>query len=329
MMRITALRLVIATAALLGGAATEAPGDETAPPLVVYCPPRMTVSGTQLTLEHVAVLSSEDADLYVRASRVAMGRGPWQGETMTIDRRTILSRLSACGIRPERVVFRGAEQTRVGRGDRLIGAEQMLAAAHRALPPGRAADGATWRVGGHPKPIAVPADAEVQLKAELSADRAAGRAEVTVSAVRDDETLDARQVRFTARYRVRCLVAGTDLPAGSVLTPANTEIRTVEKTSPQEPGWQPPYGHKLTRSVEGGTVIRPALLARARLEVAVKRNDPVMMKITGEGFVISAVALALEDGRPGEFIRVRNVDSRRVVTAKVAFDGTVEPVVEK
>ncbi len=34
----------------------------------------------------------------------------------------------------------------------------------------------------------------------------------------------------------------------------------------------------------------------------------------------------MQEGRAGEYIKVRNVDSRRVISAKVNKDGTVEPV---
>ena len=47
------------------------------------------------------------------------------------------------------------------------------------------------------------------------------------------------------------------------------------------------------------------------------------------GFTISGTGLALQDGRPGDFIRVRNVDSKRIVVAKVTADGTVAPVIEE
>jgi flagellar basal body P-ring formation protein FlgA len=62
--------------------------------------------------------------------------------------------------------------------------------------------------------------------------------------------------------------------------------------------------------------------------VAVHRNENVVMRIKGDGFLLTAMGLALEDGRPGAMIKVRNVDSGRVVMAKVAADGAVEPVFE-
>jgi len=50
------------------------------------------------------------------------------------------------------------------------------------------------------------------------------------------------------------------------------------------------------------------------------------MRIAGPTFVITSQGSAMQDGRTGDYIKVRNIDSKKIVTAKVMFDGTVEPV---
>jgi len=67
-------------------------------------------------------------------------------------------------------------------------------------------------------------------------------------------------------------------------------------------------------------------LKAQRPAVVVRRNKTVQMRIQGLGFIIVATGQALEDGRPGELIKVRNADSKRIITARVGFDGTVSPV---
>jgi flagella basal body P-ring formation protein FlgA len=41
---------------------------------------------------------------------------------------------------------------------------------------------------------------------------------------------------------------------------------------------------------------------------------------------VTATGKAMEKGRLGECIKVKNIDSQRVILAKVNEDGTVEPV---
>ena len=42
--------------------------------------------------------------------------------------------------------------------------------------------------------------------------------------------------------------------------------------------------------------------------------------------MVTAVGMALQEGRTGECVKVRNTDSSRVIVCKVNADGTVEPV---
>ena len=63
-----------------------------------------------------------------------------------------------------------------------------------------------------------------------------------------------------------------------------------------------------------------------RPRIVVKRNQGVVMRIAGPTFVITGQGTAQQDGHTGDYIKVRNVDSRKIVTARVMFDGTVEPV---
>ena len=40
----------------------------------------------------------------------------------------------------------------------------------------------------------------------------------------------------------------------------------------------------------------------------------------------TAVGKAMQDGKVGEYIKIRNIDSQRILVAKVNSDRTVEPV---
>ncbi len=46
----------------------------------------------------------------------------------------------------------------------------------------------------------------------------------------------------------------------------------------------------------------------------------------GKGFVISGVGQAMESGRVGDLIRVRNIDSKRIIIVRIAGDGTGTPL---
>jgi flagella basal body P-ring formation protein FlgA len=61
-------------------------------------------------------------------------------------------------------------------------------------------------------------------------------------------------------------------------------------------------------------------------DVIVKRNQNVVIRMERPGLSVTAVGKAMQKGSVGEYIKVRNVDSQRLILARVNEDGTVEPV---
>jgi flagella basal body P-ring formation protein FlgA len=80
-----------------------------------------------------------------------------------------------------------------------------------------------------------------------------------------------------------------------------------------------------------GKILRVGLLAGApvlspflEMPIVVHRGQRVLLTLTDPSMIIRATALALEDGRIGESIRVENPDTNKTLQATVAGDGTVE-----
>ena len=61
--------------------------------------------------------------------------------------------------------------------------------------------------------------------------------------------------------------------------------------------------------------------------ILVQSGQQVRMRIRGRGFEINALGQALQSGRVGEVIRLKNVDTQRTVMGTVAPDGVVEPLI--
>jgi flagella basal body P-ring formation protein FlgA len=68
------------------------------------------------------------------------------------------------------------------------------------------------------------------------------------------------------------------------------------------------------------------MLAPVKSPIITKRNQKVLIRIDMPGFLITAFGKAMQDGRAGEYIKVRNVDSQRIILARINEDGTVKPV---
>jgi len=351
-LHIPTLLLLAALAGPTGGAAPDAPGAvRPGAMLQVYLPRSVSVAGENLRLGDIGVLRCADASLLARASGIAMGRAPWSGEKIVITRTTVLSRLACSGIRSGQVRMTGARQVSVTRRERVIptrnivqAAEDLLRKASGGKAQGgmRLPPGCRWRLIGGVRDLAVASGQAVELRAAFARDAPAGHVKVIVRAVPDDAPradaparkgpppdLGRRELLFRLCYPHRQAVATKTLSAGDVISPQNTRIRTVylERIPPRN--WKVPYGKVVTRRLRAGTVLEPAVMTTPRSETVVKRNQTLVMKIEGDGFTVTALGLALQDGRAGEFIKVRNVDSGRIVTARVGPDGTAVPVFGK
>ena len=60
--------------------------------------------------------------------------------------------------------------------------------------------------------------------------------------------------------------------------------------------------------------------------VAIKRGNIVAAQVIGNGFRITAMAKAMDNGRVGDVIRLMNVDSRKTLTGEVLDETTVRVV---
>jgi len=68
------------------------------------------------------------------------------------------------------------------------------------------------------------------------------------------------------------------------------------------------------------------MVGQVKHEPIVKRNQNVIIRIDRLGLEVTAIGKTMQQGIAGEYIKVRNVDSQRIILAKVNEDGTVEPV---
>jgi flagella basal body P-ring formation protein FlgA len=79
-------------------------------------------------------------------------------------------------------------------------------------------------------------------------------------------------------------------------------------------------GKPARRTLPAGTVLNPDHLAAIKL---IRRNQQVAIQARNPGFEIRMNGVALMDGQPGQRIRVRNEESKRIVEGLVVGEGVV------
>ena len=121
------------------------------------------------------------------------------------------------------------------------------------------------------------------------------------------------------------VVAATNLPAGQVLQRDSLKLDRMEADKISKAHYlenQGLEGQELLRAVRAGEPIRVSDLRPATL---VKRGEMVLMTVgTPATFEISVKAEAMQDGRVGEQIKLRNTESGKTLSGVVTGKGTAK-----
>ena len=296
--------------------------------LQVYLPREITVKESNLSLGQVSIIRGKES-LVSKASDIALGRISVPGQKIVIDRAMVLSRLVCNGIPASKVTFTGAEKITVKKQEQIIRSSELVKLASSFLeknPP-------VVSVCGF-NPIRKPKDfiitgkgKDIRFSPRLVQNRARNQARVEITILSGSKKIGMCEVIFGLKYNFRQVLTKVDIPAGTVISPENVKIeKTISNYPESSNNWRPPYGLIAKRQIPAKTVLRPNMLGPVKSPIIVKRNQKVVIRIDRPGFLITAFGKAMQDSRAGEYIKVRNVDSQRIILVRVNDDGSVVPV---
>jgi len=291
--------------------------------------PQVQVQGTaqiraaNIRLGDVARFSGLSPDDRSRLAALELGPAPAVGTGRFLPRAFLRSTLEAAGL-PRGTVLRLPERLEVTRASAQLESSVQRAAVEAAVRShlGERATLAAVKVPALPD-LQVPAGATL----EVTVDRApkGGRSVSTTLHVKDGEaSIRTQQVvvqidPLTATWVLRAdlgrgqPVSSSDLE--SVMRPAS-EVPSDAVRDPSEL-----VGASARRDLAAG---EPLVRRAVDVQPMVARGQRVTMVAQGRGIRVSAVGEALAAGRQGDTIRIKNLDSNKVVTGRVSGPQTVE-----
>jgi len=295
--------------------------------LQVYLPREVTIKDSCLSLGRISIIRGKES-LVAQASEIALGRISVPGQKIVIDRAMVLSRLACNGIPASKVTLTGAEKITVKQQEQTIRISEFVKLASSFLKKNPSVVSACGF-----NPIRTPKDfvitgssKDIRLSPRLVQNRTRNQARVEIAVLSGGKKIGVREVIFGLQYNCRQAVTKIDIPAGAVISPENVKIEKTTSNYPEPADWRLPYGLIAKRRIPAKTVLRPNMLGPVKSPIIAKRNQKVVIRIDRPGFLITAFGKAMQDGRAGEYIKVRNVDSQRIILVRVKEDGSVEPV---
>lgn len=297
----------------------------------IYLPGEKTVLTDAFNLGQIATVLA-DQKLSSIINQIPLGKFVLDGQDITIDRTTILSRLASVGIDTKSVTFNGAEKVLVQRDQTIVSADRFLQTAREflrkqlknqniiSLKPVRSAQDFSLS----------PDCGDIELIPQMISSSNGRTYRVGVSVMRQGIALSRQEIVFSVQYTSQRLVALQDLEAGTLISPSNTITEEYVSNLPPKESQALPYGMVVRGVVRKGTVISNAMVESKVSPVLIKPRQHVMMKLETGGLYISAPGIAMQEGRIGEIIRVqrgsRQTRDERIIVGKVMPDGTIRPV---
>jgi flagella basal body P-ring formation protein FlgA len=299
------------------------------PVLKVYLPREVQVADQTVTLGDVTVVRGQ-SDVIEKAEAINLGRLSAPLQEMVISRAMILGRLTNSGFEAGDIEITGAQKVVVAHRKQIIRAEKIRDEAETFLKknfPDKSV--CRYETIGSVDDFVLPVEAKrIDLRPGLAEGGSRNRIKVSVAIIADGVNAGVREVEFRLNYFCRQAVALRDIAPGEVITKDNVKV-TQKISSVVEPlDWQVPYGMAARRPIAANSIVTSGMVGPVRREVLVRRNRHVAVVFERPGLSVSAVGKAMEDGRAGDYIKVRMQirDTPRIIYARVKDNGTVEPL---
>lgn len=287
-----------------------------------------TVAGPTIQLGDLALLSGDDPARLDVLRAVNMGGAPAPGQTSYLTGNILLARIMAAGIDPAAEGWVIPERVTVTTLSQIVPGEVIAQKVTQALmgnvsyPP---AD-VTVKIRGGLADAQIPVGAyEIKVKFPNGV-RLAGPTQATAEIWANGRAAKTIYLACNVQVLVPAIVVTSPVAPHKFVSPANVTVekrslaslpvRALKDDSPLKLYWT-------RRTISPGTVLTEDMLD---IPPVVTRNSPVTITVDNGTIYISASGLAMQDGRPGDIIRVQNVETKRIIMAKVQAKGTVIPL---
>jgi flagellar basal body P-ring formation protein FlgA len=293
--------------------------------VVITVPPEAQVQGSQITLGDVAEIQGESADLVARMRQVLLGQAPPSGVARLLSKSTLITQLKHQGLWTQDLQFQGALQTRVRRASQRLDAQHMETVVRQALS--RRLSQTTQQtsirnirgLSATFVPLG-PVAYEVTLP-----ERPMSLGSTPFTLTIEVAGKVAKRLHGTATIAVTQEVVSLVRPIaqGEIITADAVSRTQIQVTQPlRQVVTQPEdiIGKRARRSLAGNA---PLSTQDVTTVAVVHRGGMVRIVLESSVIKVSTPGEALEAGKPGDTIRVKNISSQREVRAQVIDKQTV------
>ncbi len=304
------------------------------PSLVIASPIEITtydkveISGPDILLGDIATISGEDANRIYELKQLKIGNAADPGNSVILTNELLGARLAGAGGNYTDIVWNVAEPVTITTKAQTISSEMIagLAKSYINEQVNSKSDAKEYHVDGIdlPNAVIVP-DGKLTFEVTLPYGiKYNVPTNTVVNIYIDDRLYNKSTVRFKVRVYEQVAVVGQTLPVKHIVTRDDLHLEKLD-TSKLSPGYitniDTVLGLETRRILQNGTPLNTYMLEKP---IIIKQLAMINIISNVNGIVVKTSGQALQDGREGNVIRVKNISSNKVVAGKVIDGSTVE-----
>jgi flagella basal body P-ring formation protein FlgA len=319
----------------IGSAARAAPpaGHADGETVVLTLRSSVSVGAEQVCVHHVGSLSGGSMALREKIAALDLADQPRAGQSLPLPKALIEYRIQLAGIPRERIRFEGAGVVTITRAAGTLSEEDFVLAAKESLferLPYRPEDVAMTLMQGLRLPdVNLTAKDQVRFDADpRSPATVPGRVRVDVTLSVNGESFEPLPVVLDVKVYQSMAVVTRSVGAGTLLSEENVrfERRLLEAPAVLVTSKDLKAGRKTKWALTAGQVVTPPGIEAVVADnpVVIKAREVVKAMAKVGNLKVSAMVEAQQEGRVGELIRIRNLDSKKELVGRVVERGVVE-----
>ena len=303
--------------------------------LTIIMPPQVSIEGAMMTLGQVADISGDDELLVEKLRQFKLGSAPVPGSSVVLTKELLVMRLASLGSAvsgivwqmPETVTVTTRFQTIKGQVllDKAIGAAEERAG--RSISSGEISIAPTGI--GNVQDVVIPVG-----NIEITSDVPYGihyntPTTITVIVSVNGKVVHKINLRLDVKLYQQVVVSASSISLGEILTADKLRYERMD-TGRMGSGYftdvSKVLGLMTRRALTPGMVVTEAMVNKPSL---IKRGNIVTIIARMGGMEVTGSGQAMQDGSEGQLIRVQNISSTKIVSAKVLDASTVQVLTYK
>jgi flagella basal body P-ring formation protein FlgA len=328
------LGATLALATLVGPTRAQGPkAVGTAGLVVVSLRPSAVVATPQVLIRDVAVCEGGSAALREQIARLDLADLPADGQTVSIAQEQVYYRIRISGIDPKQFRLRGPAVVAVKFPRYLVTEDDVLTVAKKAVlecMPESAKD-VTVKLSQPVRGLMVVPGAREQVSFEAEfrpGTTPLNKVRVEVNVLVNSQRHGSVPVSLDVQVHQQVAVCKQRIERGESLTKDKVQFerRVIESFKEYLAPAQGLAGKRANNALAAGQLITAADIEAIVTEAPVVVKQQALVKLVAKlgSFQLVAIGEALQEGRTGQLIRVRNIDSQNVVVGRVVGRSVVE-----